>query len=98
MQGIKTRSGTLVLADRLLGSEDFDRHLAVVFQVFGEINRVHPAAADFPLNRIAKSLFGIAGIHSTTAVSTNPARVPFFFSLIYYACGDVRTLCAEIPL
>jgi hypothetical protein len=38
---------------RELGSENLDRDLAIVFEIVSEVDRGHPASADFPLNSIA---------------------------------------------
>ena len=38
---------------RQLRMEDFDRDLAVVLHVLGEIDRGHPAAAQLPLDRVS---------------------------------------------
>jgi hypothetical protein len=35
-----------------LGAEHLERHLAVQFQVLGEIDRSHPAAAELALDRV----------------------------------------------
>jgi hypothetical protein len=38
---------------RQLGSEDFDRHLTVVLQVFGQVDRGHAAGPEFVLDGVA---------------------------------------------
>ena len=35
-----------------LRPQDFERHLAVVFQIFGEVDRGHAAGADFTLDGV----------------------------------------------
>ncbi len=38
---------------RQVGAQHLDRHLAVVLEVLGEIDRGHPARAEFPLDSVA---------------------------------------------
>ncbi len=54
-------SGDLDLAEKPLGTDGggefgaqhFDRHLAMVFQILGEVDRGHPTSTDLPLDGIA---------------------------------------------
>ncbi len=38
---------------RELGAEDLDRHLAVVSDILGEVDRGHPAGTEFALDAVA---------------------------------------------